>query len=245
MKKHLIFLAVWALCGAITLATAQQPIVRFEKDDITKSINVQLANLMKNSTEVAIQDVNGQVWYNKYIARENGYYMGLNFYGLPDGDYVIYARNREGMKAKAISSSAANLEFYTTVPSESKVQAANFMPVNYANSVDKLIYYFTDEGSMNLGIQLANLQQKPVFINLVAMGYGPVFTREINNENGVAFKVNMEGITKGDFFLYVRTDEANLMQFFKVTTNDIQLGELQKLDNAKKAPAADKVITLK
>lgn len=233
-----MLIAVWALMSAVTVVTAQKPIVRFEKDDITKSVNVQLANLMKNSTELAIQSAEGPIWFNKYILREHGYNGTLNLYGMPDGDYVVFVRNREGMSAQTFAVDMAGVEFFATAPVE--IPIAQLVSLEAPN---KLIYYLTDEGGMKIGVQLANLQQKPAKINIIAMMNGALYKKEVTQANGAAYTFNLEGWPAGDGFVYVRTHEMNLVQFFKLTENDLQLGTLQVLDHSRKTLLPEKLIS--
>ena len=235
MKKHIIFIIIWALAGAFAFASGGDVIVKIEKGDRLKTVNVQLANLQNQRTEVAIQDVDGKLWFSNYVWNEIGYAAKLNLNGLPNGDYILFVANRKGLWTQAFSMTPEDLAFFEK-PAKTNVKAIASLVSYRVDERGKLITHFTEEGRMTLGVQLANLQGRPAEVSIVTVGYGSVYSKTVKGQIGYAHPINLEGITSGDYFLYVRSGDATVVQFFTIKNNELTLKGIQRLERPRYTP---------
>lgn len=216
MKKYIILLVAWALTYPVAFAGGgENMIAKFEKGSVPGKVVLRLANLEKQSTQIAVQSVDGTIWFSKYIRRKSGFATKLDLRRLPDGDYVLFVRNRNGMSAKVFSMAANDIAFFENTSQKSKE--------------GQLITHFNDMGDLSMGVQLANLQNRPVSIQVVTMGYEQLFSNTISGNNGFAKSFNMSNASEGDYFVHVKAFDATVVQFFKVVGNQLMLGNRQRL----------------
>ncbi len=236
MKKYLILLVIGvAVACAFTFASGiykgEKVIVKIEKGEIARTIEVRLANLEKMFTKVAIQDYNGTVWFDKPVNKENGYATKLSLEGMPDGDYVLFVENKGGMWAQAFNMRGNDLAFF-------EVTSANESSKNFASLTSntevvsgKLITHITNNGDLKLGVRLANLRQRPSMLRIVNLGVGIAFMKDIEAENGYYGELNLKGTSDGNYFLYINAYDATVVQFFTIKEGKhLALGEQQRLD---------------
>ena len=91
MKKLLLALAVITSC-AISPSFANityDDILIYVDNSEGKAFNLQLANLQKVSTKVAIKDMDGSIYFEDYITDHNGYAKKINLKKLKDGKYLL------------------------------------------------------------------------------------------------------------------------------------------------------------
>lgn len=236
MKKYLILLVIGvAVACAFTFASGiykgDKVIVKIEKGEIARTIEVRLANLEKMFTKVAIQDYNGTVWFDKPVNKENGYATRLNLADMPDGDYVLFVENKSGMWAQAFNMRESDVAFF-------EVTSANEASKNFATLTSttegekgKLITHITNNGDLKLGVQLANLRQRPSKLRIINLGVGITFMKEIEAENGYHGQLDLKGTSDGNYFLYIKAYDATVVQFFTVEEGkQLVIGEQQRLD---------------
>lgn len=215
MKKYIILLIAWALVSVVFARSGENMIAKFEKGSVPGKVVLRLANLEKQSTQIAVQSVDGTIWFSKYIRRKAGYATKLDLRRLPDGDYVLFVKNRNGMSAKVFSMAANDIAFFENTSEKSQE--------------GQLITHFKDRGDLSVGVQLANLRNRPVSIQVVTLGYEQLFSNTVSGNNGFAKSFNMSNASEGDYFVHVKAFDATVVQFFKVVDNQLILGNRQRL----------------
>ena len=106
--------ALFLVCSTLFAAAppGAQLIVRFEKGVAPNTIQVQVANLQKTRTRIAIQDLSGKVWYSEYVVKEDGYAKNLNLSGMPEGQYVVFVKNARTQCSKTFRYAAGEIVFF-------------------------------------------------------------------------------------------------------------------------------------
>lgn len=238
MKKYLILLVIGvAIACAFTFASGiykgEKVIVRIEKGETARTIEVRLANLEKMFTKVAIQDYNGTVWFDMPVNRENGYASKLNLKGMPDGDYVLYVENKGGMWAQAFNMRGSDIAFFEVIGANNASKNFATLTSNTVGEKGKLITHITNNGDLKLGVRLANLRQRPSNLRIINMGVGITFMKDIEAENGYHGQLDLKGTSTGNYFLYIKAYDATVVQFFTVEKgNQLVIGEQQRLDKS-------------
>ncbi len=235
MKKYLILLATWAFACAITFASGnlrgEKVIVKIEKGDIEKTVVVRLANLEKMTTQVGILDVDGKSWFTDLLWREHGYATKFNMEGMPNGDYVLFIRNRQEIWAQTFNLDVFEIEFFQTPSNEMSDKAVASLAGYFGSDKGRLIACFKEKEGPKFSVQLANLLNEPTRLDIVSINHGTVYSKIIWNENGFHEIMNMVGAENGDYFLYVYAADATLVQFFKIVKSaELKLGALQRLE---------------
>lgn len=232
MKKYLILLVIGvAVACAFTFASGiykgDKVIVKIEKGEIARTIEVRLANLEKMFTKVAIQDYNGTVWFDKPVNKENGYAARLNLADMPDGDYVLFVENKSGVWVQAINIRGNEVAFFEKINTDATASLTS----NEEGGKAKLITHITNNGDLKLGVRLANLRQRPSMLRIINLGVGITFMKEIEAENGYHGQLDLKGTSDGNYFLYIKAYDATVVQFFTVEEGkQLVIGEQQRLD---------------
>lgn len=232
--KKLIFLftsVALALIFSAFTGTGGKMIVKIEKGESAKTIRLQLANLQDLRTCITIQDMEGIHWFDNYVWGEKGYAVNLNTQGMPEGDYFFEIKNRDNRHVQAFSIGKNDIAFFKEQPATAREKSiARFASLNI-NEKSKLITYFTDEGNHKLGVQLANLQYQPALLRMVSLETGTMLTKEIAGVEGYAAKWNMEGMGDTDYLLYVRSGDANVVVFFQLNKNRLEMQSIQRFEH--------------
>lgn len=221
----LLTLSTWLAAAA---TPAPKMIVRIAPGESVRSIDVQLANLQQQRTQIAIQDVNGKLWYSEFCEKEDGYAKRLNLGGMPEGHYICFVKNRRGQSAQAFRLSAGGLSFFE------KPAASNVGPDLrvYTGAARPCLVRIGNDGARSLQLQLANLQQQNLRVRLNALGEGVAFEQKIQGESGYAQKIDLNDMPAGTYFLYVKVGNADLIQHLGLGTDGIELGPLEILDQS-------------
>lgn len=111
MKKLIFSFSILLLAAATWLTTTSATrfesriIVRIEQFKTEKAIEVQLANLQHQYTEVAILGANGKRWFSESVRHANGYSKKLDLSRLPAGDYrcVVSGRRERHVRSFRVS----------------------------------------------------------------------------------------------------------------------------------------------
>jgi hypothetical protein len=235
MKKFLVLLLVWAIVCPATFASGndkgEDMIVKIEKGNVPKSIIVRLSNLEKLTTEVVVQDAEGGVWYSEWIRREAGYATKMDLKSVPEGDYLLYVKNDAGVWAQGFNMEANEIAFFHKKSATLDKKSAAVFASYETGEKGKLIAHFTDKGEIGLGILLANLQKQPVTIRIVNMGVGSIYCSYVNDENGYARTLYLADADSGNYFIYVKTHDATILQFFSISPEgELTLGVAQRLE---------------
>lgn len=219
----LLTMATWFTAAA---TTTPPMIIRISQGEPAKSIDVQLANLQRQRTQIAIQDVNGKLWYSEFCEKEDGYAKRLNLDGMPEGQYVCFVKNRRGHSTRAFRLNANDLSFFET-PGSSNLGDNHRVYTGAARA--SIVRIGADETNV-IHLQLANLQQQNALIRLNALGEGVAFEQKVQGQSGYAQKINLTGMIPGAYFLYLKAGNAAMIQHFNLDAEGIELGKLEQLD---------------
>jgi hypothetical protein len=236
-KQGNLFVAM-ILCAAALFArpaAASSPMIaRFTPAESAKTIDVQLANLQQQRTHVAIQDVQGKLWFSEYVDREDGYAKKLSLTGMPDGAYICFVQNKSGRFTQAFRLDAAALVFFE--PSDASNSEAGILV--HTGGVRPGIVRISAGGDQLIRLQLANVGQQNVLIRLNALGDGLAFEQKITGEKAYAQNLHLQGMATGDYFLYLKIGEASLIQHVRLSSTGLQLEEIERLDHSGQASMA-------
>lgn len=241
MKKLLMLLAacLMVMGTAPNLHANAYPIpgskmiVRITKGDAVKMLNVQVANLQKERTQVCLQDMDGKIWFSDYVLREAAYAKKFNLNGMPDGDYLFFVSNKRGSHLQMITMGERHIDFFRPIIAEPINPVAVFAGTNIKKR-GKLITYITKQNDNTIGVQLANLEGKAATIRINAVGEAMAFSETTEGKEGYAKLLNTTGMIPGKYFLYVKTEKTTVVQFFDVTKEGVKLGNGQKFTPVRK-----------
>lgn len=231
MKKSILLLlaGMWvmgtsfnlhaALNNPVPSADGSRVIVKFKIDPLSSAITLQLANLERQRTQVLLEDMQGGVWHSGFVWGEKGYIERFNFEGMPDGDYLFYVGNSEFQRVQLLNIHNGEIQFFEERPYTPVIrdQAAYSALTSYpANKQGKLITFLTQPDKNVLGVQLANLREKPFTISINKIGAGKMFSYSEKGVQGYAQRLNMEGMQDGMYYLRIATQDRTLVQFFSM-----------------------------
>ena len=230
------FVAFTLLLSALTVTAEPAPsmIVRISKGDDAKSIALQLANLQKYRTQIAVQDLAGKLWYSEYVEREDGFAQKLDLSALPDGAYICFVKNRAGEYTRSFSLRGTALVFFEN-GSKCNSGAAVFVHTGKERPAMARIAAVSDA----IRLQLNNLMKSDVLIQLHVPGVGVAFQEQVSGENGYAKMIRLGGMDKGNYLLYLKIGNTMLMQHLELTKEGVQMGALEHLDQASQDGADD------
>jgi hypothetical protein len=231
MKKYLIFLVAFVLAtGFNAFADSGKMIVKIEKGENAKTINLVVANLQGLRTNIVMEDNNGAVWLDEYAWGETGYAKKLNLNGMPKGDYILYVKNSDEFHAQAFTLGIADIAFF-----EEKLEAKRGNVYAHFASFDldgkgSLITHFNIVGEQTLKVRLANFQKRPATIELMGLTSGVQLAENTIGENGYAKTWNMAGLGTGEYVAYIRTLDTTAALFFRLNESSVELLQLQRLE---------------
>ncbi len=246
MKKYIILLAAIVFTATASFVPADREagsiIVKIEKGDVPKTINLRLANLQNMRTGISIQSDDGTFSHSNYVWGKTGYAAQFDLKLAPDGDYILFLKNRKCMWVQGFTLKGDDIVLFQRPRPARNGSFSEF--VSYSEGTEgKLITHFTQKGDMSLDMQLANLQKQPTSINITALGAGIVFSQTVDKEVGFAESLNLEGFANGYYLLNVKAGDATVMQFFSISTKKLALGETQRLERPMgKIPVSKKSI---
>lgn len=242
MKKQIILLAMWALTSAAAFASQEGFTVKIEKGDASKTLVVRIANLDKLDTEIGIQSTEGRVWYSDYLYWKSDFATKINLSVVPDGDYVLYVRNYAEMWVQTLSVNGSGLDFFETPHSEKRIGPGIASLISYHPGRESTpIARFSKDGLQKVGLLLLNLEMQPARINIVEIGSDRVYSQSVNGQRGISTVLNMTGLMPDGYFIYIHTADATFVQFFKLTEEDLSLGDYHSSGNS--APAMKNAIS--
>lgn len=232
MKRQIKYLTVLLLAMAALFAVSfmreNAMIVRIEKGFDAKTINVQLANLQNRYTQLAIQDMDGKVWFSEYVWRADGYAKKFNLREVPEGDYMCFVRNTEGVFMKTFRVEPEDLTLFRQVD-QGQTSASRLI---YTGQKKPCIARIAAEDETSIGIQLANLQGEDVCLQLNVLGESVAFKQTVSGNLAFAEKLNMDGLVAGDYFLYLKMGEASLVQLIDFSGKGLMMKEQTYFDFA-------------
>lgn len=222
-----LLIAGFALFAAVSSAPGDRMVVRIGKGQAAKTIDVQLANLQKKDTEVAIQHQDGTIFFSEIVSREDDYAKKLYLTGMPDGPYVCFVRNSLGQHVQSFRLEGEMLIFADR-PEAAPRGSAVLLRTGY--SVNPVIARIDKSDAKTIQLRLANLQQQDTRIRLITLGIGAILEQKISKENGFAQKFNLEILDAGAYVLSVESGKGLLVQHFRLNKPDIQMGILERLE---------------
>ena len=238
MKKQVNYFVAMILCATALFvhpaAASSHIIARFTPGETAKTIEVQLANLQKKRTQVAIQDVHGKLWFSEYIDAEDGYTKKLNLTGMPDGAYLCFVQNKSDRHTRAFRLTQTTLTFFE--PSGPSNSGAGVLV--HTGGSRPCIARIAAAADPVIRLQLANLDQQDALIRLVALGDGIAFEQKVTGEYGYAKQLNLKGMPPGRYFLYIKIGDASLIQYIRFEPDGLQLEEIQRLEQSERGALA-------
>lgn len=230
MKKQLKVLTAMALILAAlivaTAATENHEIIRINKGDAAKTIDIRLANLQRNITTVILQDMEGVCWYRESIRNEDGYSKRLNLNGMPNGYYFCYVNNRNVFISQHLYLSETDIVFLE--PTQTNNPRAAFTV--RTGSDRPVLMRITNEKPNTVCLQLANLQHQPTSIRLYTLGAGNAYHQKVSGEQAFAKSLNFDGMAAGTYFLSLNVGDAVVIQQIEYSPAGVRLGALSRLD---------------
>jgi hypothetical protein len=199
--------------------------VKVKQGATPKSLTLQFDDLKNEPVKVVIQDGNSRVWYSKKLAADKSANSQLDLSGIPSGNYILYASNRNGRFAKAFSFDFTGVVFFENALPDP--EANGMALLTGGKQKGKLVTYITQESDQALGLQLANLKEKAAKVSLIRAGEGLAYSENIRNVHAWAKRIKFEGMPRGAYFLYVETEEATIWQIFTLSKNGVHLGDAQ------------------
>ena len=239
MKKNFLLLIVWALASAFTFATGTSAgdnlAVRVEPGDDARSVIVRLANLDMLTTQIGIHDADGHFWLSKFITDEFGYAGRIVLDGLPDGDYILFVRNRNVTRMEVFTMYPDEIVFFDDPAGHPADYAVAANEVFMAPGKGALIARF-DAAEASLEVRLANLQQRKTQVTLISLGGDGHVNETIRGRYGYACALNMEGMREGTYFVYVDAYDATVVQMFSFEDENIKLEAVRRMEQPAYTP---------
>lgn len=228
-KQRMLLLAALFLLSSWFAAAGNagnRPILRIEKGNLSQTIEVQLANLQHQPTQVSLQDMDGRVWFSESVSGENGYTKKLDLKGMPAGRYICSIRHPNGQYARAFRFYESGVEFFE------RLNPGNFgAPLLVHTGGNRpCMVRLSAAGPKTLRLQLSNLQQQETRIRLCALEGGAVFQKKINKEWGYAENLNLNGLEPGRYVLDLKINHTQLIHYIQVSANTIQIDQQERLE---------------
>ena len=227
MKRQIKYLMAFIVAAVSLFAVAfmiEKPmIVRINKGKEAKTIEMQLANLEKQRTHIAIQDMEGKVWHSQYVWRKNGFVQRFNLNALPDGDYLCFVQNEKELFTRGLEMNPDDVAFFEMTDPADWGKSR----LLYAGMDKPSIVRIAEAGSASLDVQVANLQRQYAIVQLHALGESVIFERNFKGKDAIAEKIHFNGVTPGHYFIYVKVGNASVMQMIEWSSGTIKLGNME------------------
>lgn len=231
MKKQMIFfIAAITMAFALNANSINPVIVKIDKAEQGKTLELRLANLQNQNTQISILDVEGKSWYFQNISREVGFAMKYNLEGMPDNDYVVFIKNKDGQHFQAFSMEGNGIRFYDPQNAGSLKNLTASLENYEMKEVPKLITKITAEENRSLGVCITNLKEAQVTLRLFSDSGTKIQTEKVENEHAYAKKWGLQNVVDGNYFLYIGSEDATIVQSIKVERNKVRIGAAQRLD---------------
>ncbi len=231
MKKQIIFLfAAFIMVFSINANSIKPVIVKIKKAEQEKTLDIIVANLQNKNTQISILDVEGKSWYFQNISREVGFGMNFNLEGMPDNDYVVFIKNKNGQYFQTFSMEGNDITFFDLQNKGSTKNLTASLEKNEMKETPQLITKVTAEEKRSLGVRLANLKKAQVTLRLFSDSGSKIQTEKVDNEHAYAKKWDLQNVSDGNYFLYIESENTTIVQFIVVERSNIQIGAVQRLD---------------
>lgn len=226
MKTLSNLFVVFAMALSYTAAASPEGrlIIRVEQGDAAKTIKVQLANLENNRTNISLIDTEGKHWFFESVAGQNGYATLLKLDGMPDGDYIVLIGQKGRQYVQALTLAESGIGFFREPGSGDSKEVIARLADNKLAVKGKLISHFSEAEGQQVNLQLANLLERPATISLVSpTGGGMMKQKAVTGQKGYNERWNLEGMAYGAYFFCIKSADATVIQFLKLTEEGIEL----------------------
>ncbi len=226
IKYLLAFLVAAVSLFAVSFMIENPMIVRINRGFDAKTIEMHLANLQKQRTHIAIQDMSGKFWFSEYVWNEQGYAKKYNLSALPEGNYLCFVQNAKGMYTQAFRVDMYDVAFFKMTDPAEAVKSR----LMYAGSEKPAMLRITNEDNTSIGLQIANLQRQYTVVQLSTFGEPAAFEQKISGKEALAERINLDGMVAGNYFLYLKIGDASLIQQVEWSPGALKLGKQEQFD---------------
>ena len=126
-----------------------------------------------------------------------------------EGDEIRFYDNQSEKSVKNLTASLENVEM---------------------KDAPKLITKVTSEKNQSLNVLLANLKGTSTTIRLFTDSGTNIQTVKVENEHAYAKNWDLQNVADGNYFLYIETGDATVVQSITVKRNKVNVAEAQRLD---------------
>ncbi len=226
----ILLVSLVAMVFTLNANSINPVIISIKKSDDAKALEIRLANLEMKNTQISILDVEGKSWYFQNISREVGFATNFNLEGMPDNDYVVFIKNKNGQHFQAFSMEGKEITFFE-LQNTGSIKNLTASLENYEmKDSPQMIVKVTSEANRSLGVRVANLKEEPVTIRLFSDGGSKIHTEKIANKHAYAKNWDLQKVVDGNYFLYIESGNTTVVQSITVKGNNVQVGDVQRLD---------------
>ncbi|MBR9920712.1 MAG: T9SS type A sorting domain-containing protein [Bacteroidetes bacterium] len=193
-------------------------------------LDLHLANLQEQRTEIAIADMNGTTWYREWLNKEEGFATRLKLTEIPNGTYVFYVRNKSDHYAKGLLKANGKVRLFEEAQANPKAGVKALQTSANSKTTANLISYFTAPEANTLGIQLANLNKSAVEVQIHDLNGMPIAKDQSSGAYGYAKKFRLQGMNNGMYYVIVKTASKTQLCFFEYSRGEVIIGSLQELE---------------
>lgn len=198
-------------------------IVHLDKSADPNSLDLRVANLNKELTQIGIQDLNGNLKFSKFVHKKESFALRLNLKGMAEGAYVVFVSNKSHQHSQAISFQNEDVALFEN--SEDKEPEAPFRFTSKNGGT--VIVRISDEDNCSVGVQMANLQKRPASVRLMQIGEQTMFSKHLRKEDAFAQKINLSGMADSDYILSVEMEDATIVQILHLSEGVLTLKKHQ------------------
>ena len=102
-RMALAALALLTIAQSLRANTPPSDVMYFCTQAVeAKKVMVHLANLDEQPTQIMLMGTFGKVYYKEFIRKHNGHRALLDLEQLPDGRYILSARQKDETKSQVI-----------------------------------------------------------------------------------------------------------------------------------------------
>jgi len=226
----ILLVSLVAMVFTLNANSINPVIISIKKSDDAKALEIRLANLEMKNTQISILDVEGKSWYFHNISKDVGFSTKLNLEGMPDNDYVVFIKNKNGQHFQAFSMEGKEITFFA-LQNNGNIKNLTASLENYEmKDAAQMIVKVTGEANRSLGVRVANLKEESVTFRLFSDGGSKIHTEKIANEHAYAKNWDLKKVVDGNYFLYVESGNTTVVQSITVKGNNVQVGDVQRLD---------------
>ena len=225
----MIFLAILLMTFSLSADSINPLIVKIEKVEEEKILEIRLANLQNQNTQISILDVEGKSWYFHNVSNEVGYANRYNLDGMPDNDYVVFIKNKNGKHFQAFSMEGIAVRFYDIQNAWPVKNLTASLGNHEMKDTPQLFVKVNADENCTVGVRVGNLKKAPASIRLFSDSGTRITTIKVNNEPAYAKNWDLQKLADGHYFLYIQSDNIGFVQSLVINNNNVELGLAQRL----------------